>query len=64
MGMFDFKDEVKKYSPVLEADELERELTFGDANDVVKLLHMLIKKRNNIYHGNESYSYLTKENTE
>jgi len=53
--MIDFKEEVKKFKPVLEADDLERELENSDANDVVALLQYLTKKpegRNRIYQEN------------
>ena len=42
--MIDFKEEVKKFKPVLEAEDLERELENSDANDVVALLQYLTKK--------------------
>jgi hypothetical protein len=59
--MFDFKEEVKKYKPALEADDLERELSLGDGNDVVKLLQYLVKKPDNIYSRNEKYNFLAEE---
>jgi len=45
--MIDFKEEIKKFKPVLEADDLERELENSDANDIVALLQYLTKKPEN-----------------
>ena len=41
--MIDFKEEVKKFRPVLENEDLEREINAADATDIVKLLHYMAK---------------------
>jgi len=42
--VIDFKEEVKKYKPILEADDLEHELNYSDTNDVMRLLQYLVAK--------------------
>ena len=41
--MIDFKEEVKKFRPILENEDLEREINAADAADVVKLLQYMAK---------------------
>ena len=41
--MIDFKEEVKKFRPVLENDDLEREINAADATDIVRLLQYMAK---------------------
>ena len=42
--MIDFTKELKKYEPVLEVENLEKEVAPGDALDILTLLQYLFSK--------------------
>ena len=42
--MFDFKEELKKYKPVLDVDDLQDELDLNEMQDMLELLQHVTKK--------------------
>lgn len=42
--MIDFKEELKKYKPILEVDDIESSIQFDEIQDIEDLLQNLSKK--------------------
>lgn len=42
--MIDFKEELKKYKPALEVDDLQNEMNESEIQDVLKLLQYVVRK--------------------
>jgi len=42
--VFDFKEELKKYKPVLDVDDLQDELDLNEMQDMLELLQHVTKK--------------------
>ncbi len=43
--MFDFKEELKKYQPVLELDDIESNLQQSQMQDLLDIVQHLVKER-------------------
>lgn len=44
--MFDFKEELKKYQPILELDDIESTLQQSQMQDLLDIVQHLIKEKN------------------
>lgn len=44
--MLDFKEELKKYKPALEVDDLQDEMNESEMQDVLKLLQYVVRRSN------------------
>ena len=42
--MINFKDEIMKYEPVLEVDEIENNIRSNEMKDIFDILHYMTKK--------------------
>ena len=43
--MFDFKEELKKYQPILELDDIESNLQQSQMQDLLDIVQHLVKER-------------------
>jgi hypothetical protein len=57
--MIDFKEELKKYKPVLEAEAVDEEVKMNNPDDIVKVLQYLVKGANKtpVRSRDDYYSY-------